>query len=138
MTRQTSKRTVRKAKTLRREMSLPEVLLWQILRTKPGGLKFRRQHPVGPFVADFYCPSAKLLIEIDGIAHDMGDRPSHDERRDVVLREKGFGIVRIPAADVLRDVSDVAQSIVALCSSPSIGSADGPPPHSLRERGGLA
>lgn len=137
LARQTSKATVRKARVLRREMSLPEVMLWQILRTKPCGVKFRRQHPVGRFVADFYCPAAKLIIEIDGIAHDMGDRPERDEARDAMLRERGYGVVRALAKDVLRDVEEVAQSIVALCHGPStIGFADGPPPHSLRERGG--
>jgi very-short-patch-repair endonuclease len=47
-------------------MSLPEVLLWQALRARPGGWKFRRQHPSGPYVADFYCHEARLIVEVDG------------------------------------------------------------------------
>ncbi len=47
-------------------MSLPEVLLWQVLRTRPSDLKFRRQHPSGAYVADFYCHEARLVIEVDG------------------------------------------------------------------------
>lgn len=136
--RATTKATVRKAKDLRRDMSLPEVMLWQILRAKPEGVKFRRQHPIGPFVLDFYCASAKLAIEIDGIVHDMGGRPERDEQRDGFLASKGLRVVRIPATEVLKDVAEVAQMIVRLCHSPStIGCADGPPPHSLQERGGL-
>ena len=101
--RQTTRATVAKARKLRREMSPPEAILWQVLRERPEGLKFRRQHPVGPFVADFYCPSRKLIVEVDGMAHAMGDTPERDERRDGWLREHGFRVVRIPAADVLND-----------------------------------
>ena len=104
-----------KARRLRREMSLPEVLLWERLRRKPLGVKFRRQHPVGRFVIDFYCPSAKLGFEIDGAAHDMGDRPERDMRRDEFLRGQGIGIVRIAASEVLQSVEAVAESIVAHC-----------------------
>lgn len=137
MARATAKATVRKARTLRSDMSLPEVLLWQILRTRPAGLKFRRQHPVGPYIADFYCASAKTVIEIDGLAHEMGDRSSLDEVRDTILRERGLSIIRILAGEVLRDATMVADVIVQTCSSPStIRVADGPPPHSLREQGG--
>lgn len=62
-------------------MSLPEVLLWRILRQRQTGFRFRRQHPIGTWVLDFYCPEAKLGIEIDGISHDMGDGPERDARR---------------------------------------------------------
>jgi very-short-patch-repair endonuclease len=103
------------ARRQRRAMSLPEVLLWRLLRGQPQGLKFRRQHPVGPYVIDLYCAAAKVGIEIDGIAHDMGDRPKRDARRDVFLAEQGIRVVRIPAREVLADVGKVASSIVALC-----------------------
>jgi len=62
------------AKQQRRSMSLPEVLLWQQLRKRDQGLRFRRQHPAGPYVLDFYCPSIKLAVEVDGEAHARGDR----------------------------------------------------------------
>ena len=77
-------------------MTLPEGLLWQLLRKRPGGFKFRRQHPLTPYVADFYCPAAKVVIEIDGEAHNMGDRPQHDARRDSWLRERGFRVYASP------------------------------------------
>jgi very-short-patch-repair endonuclease len=97
-------------------MSLPEVLLWNFLRKKPQGVKFRRQHPVGSYVIDFYCPSARIGIEIDGIAHEMGDRPVRDQARDSWLAGQGIRIVRIPASDVLKSVVDAAAAIVSLCS----------------------
>ena len=104
-----------KARQLRRTMSLPEVLLWEKLRKKPLGVKFRRQHPVGPFVLDFYCPLAKVGIEIEGIGHDMGDRPARDEARDAFLRDRGFDVLRVPAAEVLRSVEDAAEAIMVYC-----------------------
>lgn len=103
------------AKRLRRDLSLPEVKLWQILRNKPNGLKFRRQHPIGNFVLDFYCAQAKCGFEIDGKAHDMGDRPERDIARDAWISAQGIEVVRFPATDVLRSAEDVADSIVAHC-----------------------
>jgi very-short-patch-repair endonuclease len=114
MARQTSRETVRKARRLRREMTLPEVLLWRLLRQEPDGLKFRRQHPAGPFVLDFYCPAAKLGIEIDGVAHDIGDSPERDAAREVFLAERGIELVRIPASDVLNSVESVADSLLGV------------------------
>ena len=126
--------TIRKARKLRRDMSLPEVLLWRLLRQKPSGIKFRRQHPAGPYILDFYAPEAKLGIEIDGMAHDMGDRPERDARRDVWLKDQGFAIVRISARDVLQDVEAVASSILAMvraAQKPLHHPSDGPPPHAF-------
>ena len=90
--RQTTRKTVLKARKLRRTMTPPEARLWLILRQHPDELKFRHQHPVGPYVADFYCPKKKLIIEIDGIVHDMGGNP----QRDAWLKNKGYRILRIP------------------------------------------
>lgn len=106
------KPTIRRARKLRRKMSLPEVLLWNILRQRPNGLKFRHQHPIGGYVLDFYCLEHKCAIEIDGIAHDMGDRPERDAVRDDWLRRRRIKVVRIPAAHVLESAETVAQSIV--------------------------
>ena len=114
MARQTTKRTVVRAKALRREMSLPEVLLWRQLRL--AEVKFRRQHPLGPYVLDFYCPAARLVVEVDGMAHDMGERPQRDELRAAFIAERGLRLVRIPAAEVLRSAADVAASLVRLAS----------------------
>jgi very-short-patch-repair endonuclease len=109
--------TIVRARELRRSMSLPEGQLWQELRKRPGGFKFRRQHPIGPYVLDFYCPATRLAIEIDGASHDMGDNPQRDEKRDAWLREQGFRIVRFTARDVLNNMDGVIRMILADCSS---------------------
>ena len=109
--------TLRTAKRLRREMTLPEVLLWRALRERPYGLKFRRQHASGAYVLDFFCSDARLAIEIDGFAHDTGDRPARDEARDAWFERSGIATVRIPAADVLRDVVAALEVIIATTRS---------------------
>lgn len=109
------RKTVRRARNLRGGMSLPEVLLWRELRKRPGGFKFRRQHPVGPYIGDFVCLAARLVIEIDGEAHDRGDRPERDENRDAWLAEKGYRTMRIAAREVLSDLESVIEGIVTQC-----------------------
>ena len=104
-------------------MTLPEVLLWKLLRQKPLGVKFRNQHPVGDFVADFYCHKAKLIIEIDGIGHDMGNRPERDVARSHWMQAHGLQVLRIPATDVLADPEAIAQSLTNLCQSTFAGNA---------------
>ena len=118
------------ARKLRKDMSLPEVLLWQRLKGNGAGVKFRRQHPIGPYVADFCCMALKLGIEIDGEAHNRGQRPGHDGRRDMFLKENGYRVVRIAATDVLKDADRVASGIAALVASPlhHQPEAGGPPP----------
>ncbi|WP_254912878.1 endonuclease domain-containing protein [Novosphingobium sp. B 225] len=96
-------------------MSLPEALLWNLLRGSPEGVSIRRQHSFGPYVLDFYCPQAKCAIEIDGIAHDMGDRPQRDALRAAWLEEQGIAVVRVPASEVLKSAQDVAEGIVRYC-----------------------
>jgi very-short-patch-repair endonuclease len=109
-----SERNVQLARKLRKEMSLPEVLLWQQLRGRPLGIKFRNQYPIKGYVADFACLKARLLIEIDGIAHDMGDRPERDVRRDILLKADGWRIIRIAAKRVLAEPLLTAEAVVRL------------------------
>ncbi len=132
------KATVRKARRLRRAMTAPEVILWHRLRRRPGGFKFRRQHPAGPFVLDFFCSDALLAIEVDGIVHGMGDNPDLDARRDRWLHERGIHVLRIAAADVTRSPDAAVEAIVAACGqrcNPLHHSAalSGPPPRSGEE-----
>ena len=125
-------RTIRRAKKLRRELSLPEAMLWRILRTSPGGHKFRKQHPACAYVLDFFCARANLAIEIDGMVHDMGDNPAHDQQRDHWLRANRIDTIRIPARDVLDSAAAVAQSVVEIveCRLATFGKT---PPSSLRD-----
>ena len=102
----------RQARQLRRTMSLPEVLLWRHLRGSPQGVKIRRQHPVGPYVADFYVAAAKLIIEVDGAGHRAGERGARDERRDAWLAGQGYSVMRVAAAEALADAEGVADAVV--------------------------
>ena len=82
----------------------------------PSGIRFRRQHPIGPYVADFYCPAAKLVIEVDGLVHDFAGPAAHDEARNEYMRGLGLEVVRIPASEVFKDATAVAESLIALCT----------------------
>jgi very-short-patch-repair endonuclease len=124
------KTTQKLAKQLRRQMSLPELLLWRELRSRPGGLRFRRQHPAGPYVLNFFCPAYRLAVEVDGEAHGRGDRPDRDAARDEWLRSAGVCVLRIPARLILSDLeSCVRHIVVTACGDyPSTGFAGPPPP----------
>ncbi|PKP92664.1 MAG: hypothetical protein CVT77_08120 [Alphaproteobacteria bacterium HGW-Alphaproteobacteria-16] len=116
------------ARKLRREMSYPEVLLWQRLRGKQTGQKFRKGHPIGPYVVDFYCAAHRLVIEVDGFAHEVGDRPERDARRTRFLEENGHRVVRVDAKDIVKDADAVAAAIVQLVDGPLHRATHGPPP----------
>jgi very-short-patch-repair endonuclease len=108
-------RSMASARQLRRRLSLPEMLLWRLLRLSRREIRFRKQHAIGPYVADFYCPAAKMVIEIDGATHN--ERRDVDERRDAYMNSLGIHVVRIPAAEVLADPETVADGIYRLCES---------------------
>jgi very-short-patch-repair endonuclease len=123
------KSSVKRARELRKAMSLPEILLWRELRKRPSGLKFRKQHPAGPYAADFFCHGRRLVIEVDGEAHDRSDRPERDGIRDGWFGERRFDVMRIPAREVLRDIDGVVRGIVAraLADNPPLKrQGDGP------------
>ncbi|OHB29607.1 MAG: hypothetical protein A2790_06725 [Phenylobacterium sp. RIFCSPHIGHO2_01_FULL_69_31] len=102
------------AKFLRRNLTLPEGLLWRALKgAKADGLKFRRQHPIGPYILDFYCASIPLCVEVDGDSHSMGRRPEADEARDIWLAAKGIRTLRISASLGLEDVDDAVRTIIS-------------------------
>jgi very-short-patch-repair endonuclease len=125
---------VERARELRRQMTLPEVMLWKVLRKGPGGFRFRRQHPIGGYVLDFFCISALVDVEIDGAGHELGTNPQRDARRDRWLNDQGIRVVRIPASDVMQGPEAATAMIVSVCSEPfpSTGFA-GPPPRSGEE-----
>jgi very-short-patch-repair endonuclease len=90
-------------------------MLWQALRQRPGGLKFRCQHPIGRCIVDFYCAAAKLAIEIDGLSHELGGNSERDRRRDYWLRSRGFRVIRFAAVDVFNDLQSVVAAILLAC-----------------------
>jgi very-short-patch-repair endonuclease len=79
---------------------------------RPGTPVFRRQHPIGLYVLDFYCAEARLAVEVDRMSHDLGDRPRRDENRDVWLKTRGLTVMRIAASEIMRNADDAADAIV--------------------------
>jgi very-short-patch-repair endonuclease len=110
--------TIANARRLRRALSPPESRLWVRLRQRaPGSPIFRRQHPIGPYVLDFFCAKARLAIEIDGMSHDICDRPLRDIRRDEWLQAWGVTVMRIAAGDVMRALDETADGIVRMATA---------------------
>ncbi|WP_172272362.1 endonuclease domain-containing protein [Caulobacter sp. RHG1] len=102
---ETTRETVLNARRLRRRMSPPEARLWSALRGgQLDGLKFRRQHPIGRCVLDFYCAPLRLAVEIDGYDHCIDGRPERDVARDRWLMTQGVRTLRIPAQHVMTSV----------------------------------
>jgi very-short-patch-repair endonuclease len=133
--------TIKRARKLRSEMSLPEVVLWRELRKRPGEFKFRRQHPASSYVLDFYCAAVRLAIEVDGYAHDNEAAVKRDARRSDYLRSQHIATLRVPARVVLEELDVAVGRIVEVCGQraerlsssspvPLHHPADGPPPPS--------
>ena len=115
--RYASKHMIRRSRDLRQTGTPPEKLLWLALRNgQIGGMKFRRQHPIGPYVADFYCHSAKLVVEVDGMSHD--DKIRQDAARTAHIESEGLRILRVTNEDVMHDLDAVTRKIAELCGVP--------------------
>ena len=89
-----------RAKTLRRDQTLAEEALWRDLRGRRAGAKFRRQVPIGPFVVDFACLEARLVVEVDGPSHGTPGGIAQDAGRDAWLKREGWRVVRVTNAEV--------------------------------------
>ena len=102
----TSEATRNLAKRLRRTMSGSERRLWRLLRANQlDGLHFRRQHPLGPYVLDFYCHAARLAVEVDGGTHAIAGARERDQRRDVWFAERDIRTLRLPAHLLENDIN---------------------------------
>ncbi|HKQ46812.1 MAG TPA: DUF559 domain-containing protein [Phycisphaerae bacterium] len=111
-----SERTKKFSRELRARMTVPERMLWHCLRNRRlGGLKFRRQQPIGPYIADFFCESASLVVELDG--HSHANRGKQDAERDHFMQARGVDILRIPNTDLLKDRAAVECLILSLIES---------------------
>jgi Uncharacterized protein conserved in bacteria len=107
-------KTRMRARTLRRELTRSEAAMWNMLRDlRPYGARFRRETPIGPYIADFAWLSARLVVEVDGDSHetDLGRR--HDVRRDAFLKGNGFTVLRFENEQVLRGPDHV---FIAICA----------------------
>ncbi|MBV9062058.1 MAG: endonuclease domain-containing protein [Alphaproteobacteria bacterium] len=127
--------TFKRARALRRKMTLPEAILWRrIRRGQLAGLQFRRQHPIGPYILDFFCAASRVALEIDGAAHDSEAQYEHDQRRDAWLAREGIQVLRIAAAEILRDESlDHVLSHIVQVAAPSTAFGGPPPPQAGEE-----
>ncbi|QDH72990.1 endonuclease domain-containing protein [Brevundimonas sp. M20] len=107
-----SEGSVSRARIHRRALTPPEARLWVCLRRRAlAGLKFRRQHPIGPYLLDFYCAEAKLAGEVDGQSHSHPDRINHDRRRTAWLERQGLAVLRIAAEEVRTNLDGVLLSL---------------------------
>lgn len=105
-------RSIANARDMRKNLTPPEARLWNALRRRAlDGLKFRRQHPIGPFILDFYCVSARLAVEIDGAIHTLGDAPNRDDSRDLWLERHGVTVLRVEAWHVRDNLEGVLREI---------------------------
>ena len=95
-------KTRKNAKALRRELTKAEQAMWDMLRDLlPYGARFRRETPIGPYIADFAWLSAKVVIEVDGDSHETLAGRMHDEARDAFLKRQGFTVLRFDNLQVL-------------------------------------
>ncbi|MBA4301930.1 Very-short-patch-repair endonuclease [Algoriphagus alkaliphilus] len=109
----------RRAKELRKQMTPAEKILWELLKEKSlGGYKFRRQHPINKFIADFYCHELGLVIELDGSVHDSLDQTEYDSGRTYELEELGLKVIRFKNDQVINELFKVLEEIRLLLPHP--------------------
>jgi very-short-patch-repair endonuclease len=118
--------TVRgRAKTLRHDMTDAKRIVWYGVRGhRLHGASFRRQTPIGPYIVDFVCHAAKLIIEVDGGQHFEAKQIAHDERRRAYLAAQGYRVLRFSNLDVLKNKAGVLEAIAA-----ALGQTEGPLPN---------
>jgi very-short-patch-repair endonuclease len=119
----------KRAKDLKRGMTPAEKILWEELRgSKLDGHKFRRQHPIGKFIADFYCHEKKLVVELDGGIHDDEDVKERDEGRTYELENFELQVIRFQNEEIFRDLSSVLNKIKFSCGARSLSEREGKSP----------
>ena len=100
-----------RAKELRNNVTHAEMILWGYLKTRPLGYKFRRQHPIGIYIADFFCYKLKLIIEVDGSVHTKEEIKKHDEERQKILNSEGIKVIRFTNEEVIRHSERIIEKI---------------------------
>jgi len=105
-----------KAKNLRNNMTFAELKLWELLRNKQVlNLRFRAQHPIDIFIADFYCHSLKLIIEVDGGIHQTPEQKEYDIGREAEINHWGIKIIRFTNDEIEKNIDQVLNSINEIC-----------------------
>lgn len=105
------KPTFQQAELLRNNMTVAEKVLWNYLKTKPMGLKFRRQHPISKYIVDFYCHALKLVIEVDGGIHNSTSATENDKVRQEYLETEGLVFLRVTNEEIEQDFKAVVAKI---------------------------
>ena len=100
-----------RARYLRNHLTNAEMKLWGYLQTRPMGYKFRRQHPIGIYVVDFYCHPLKLVIEADGSIHNKQEVKEADHKRQLSLEQDGLQVIRFTNDDILKNTEHVIEQI---------------------------
>jgi very-short-patch-repair endonuclease len=113
-----------RSRSLRRSLTDAERIIWYGVRAhRLNGASFRRQAPIGPFIVDFVCHDARLIIEVDGAQHFEAEHEKDDARRDAYLRSRGYRVLRFNNHDVMTNRQGVLEAIsTALGASPSLPS----------------
>jgi very-short-patch-repair endonuclease len=105
---------------LRSNMTGPEARLWSRLRARQlQGLKFRRQHGIGPYIVDFYCPEQSLVIEVDGDSHADADQVVKDKQREQYLQSLGLRVIRYINDDIVKNLGGILEDLAERISSRS-------------------
>jgi len=109
----TPRRQIRRARSLRRADIAAEARLWSNLRGRRlQSFKFVRQEPIGPYIVDFLCREARLIVEVDGATHSEDHEVAYDRRREAYLKREGYRIVRVLNNDVYTHINDVLEMIL--------------------------
>ena len=98
--------------SLRNNMTKSEIILWSKIKSSQLGYKFRRQHGIGKYIVDFYCPELKLIIEIDGDVHGFENQIKKDEERQKFLENLGFTVLRYANNDVMQNINGVIEDLI--------------------------
>jgi very-short-patch-repair endonuclease len=111
------RRAVEKARKLQKAVTTAEQRAWRLLRDRNRvGLKFRRQHPIGKFVVDFYCQQSRLAVELDGSVHAQPRQASKDLAKDADLKRLGIRVLRLPNGIVLEDPEMFCKKVLEAAS----------------------
>jgi very-short-patch-repair endonuclease len=122
-------KTLERARDLRRRMTSAEIILWSRIRPREWPeFRFRRQHPIGPYIADFACPLSRTVIEVNGATHGSDTECAYDHRRDAYMRARGWRVVRISNDDVYKHLHEMLDLIWRVTPPPSRRIRGGPPP----------
>jgi very-short-patch-repair endonuclease len=109
---------IERAGALRKNMTPAEIRLWKHIKNKQIlGLRFRRQHPIDIFIADFYCHQIKMVIELDGEIHSLSENKEYDKNRTAELERLGITVIRFKNNEVMKNIEEVIFKLNKVCKN---------------------